>query len=51
MKDESFHVGDGMPALFYMVNRRVDVFQVTVVFVFAYNNEALYEHEKTGNLQ
>ena len=24
-------------------------FQITVVFVFVYNNKAAYEHEKTAN--
>ena len=37
--------------LFYWRDRHVDVFQITVVFIFAYNNKALYEHEKTANLQ
>ena len=27
------------------------VFQTTVHFVFVYNNKAVYEHEKTANLQ
>ena len=37
--------------LFYWRSRHVGVFQITVVFVFVYNNKGVYEHEKTANLQ
>ena len=37
--------------LFYWRNRHVHFFQITVVFVFIYNNKAVYEHEKTANPQ
>ena len=37
--------------LFYWRNRHVDVFQITVDFVFVYNNKGVHEHEKTANLQ
>ena len=37
--------------LFYWRNRHVDVFQITVDFVFVYYNKAVYEHEKTANMQ
>ena len=29
----------------------VDVFQITVDFVFVYNNKGVYEHDKAANLQ
>ena len=37
--------------LFYWRDGHVDVFQITVVFVFVYNNKAVYEHEETVNFQ
>ena len=36
---------------FFHIYIGYDVFQITVDFVFIYYNKAVYEHEKTANLQ